>query len=334
MQQYLDLLKTIRREGFLKEPSRSNMPETISYFGYNFRHDFTEGYPLLTTKRVFFKGVVIELLWFIHGYTNVRYLNKHGVYFWNEDAYRYYLKIRESSGENIYSFEEFSYILKSTPYKDLPVYGDYRLGDCGKQYGWLWRNYEGVDQLANLIEGLINSPSSRRHIIDAWNPPTLNQMALPACHTFVQFNTRPLASHIREFVDRGTASAPKYFLDCHMYQRSGDAFLGVPLNIASYALLTYILCIICDMLPGTIIYSYGDVHIYKTHEEAVNTQLERSPRKLPTIQFSRNFFKKASHYRRGKLSLNELLNSLSEQDITLVGYNPYNRISAPLSTGL
>lgn len=389
MQQYLELLKTIKEKGTLKPAARAGMPGTISLFGYQFRHDLSEGFPALTTKQLYWNGVVTELLWFLKGDTNIKFLDEHGVRkMWHQDAYNYYCKVavrdemngrqtedwkniymlcNNSTNERDYSleihdsysmftFEEFCHMIKITSKEGLPSYQEYTLGDCGYQYGKLWRNWETndyeldqqndpkgykyIDQIKELINGLKNNPQGRRHILTAWNPATLDKMALNACHTFSQFNCRPLNDEeclnwiSNNYPDnlgvkKEDLKIPKYYLDCQMYQRSADIFLGVPLNIASYALLTHILCEMCNMIPGEMIYTYGDAHIYEDHINAVNEQLQRTPTSLPKLEFDDIFVGD---------SIDDILSAIDyagiKRSIRLIDYNSQPKIEANLSTGL
>lgn len=233
MKQYLDLLDTILKYG-VKKTDRTGTG-TISYFGYQMRFDLADGFPLLTTKKVHLKSIIYELLWFLNGDTNVKYLQDHGVRIWNEWA---------------------------DPNGDLgPIYG----------YQWRhWRTPDGkeIDQIANIVNALKNNPDSRRHIVSAWNPADVDDMALPPCHTMFQF-----------YVADGR-------LSCQLYQRSGDSFLGVPFNIASYALLTMMMAQVCGYKPGVFVHTLGDAHIYLNHLEQVNTQLQRTPYPLPTMRIN------------------------------------------------
>ena len=233
MKQYLDLLDTILKHGVKKTDRTGTGP--ISYFGYQMRFDLAEGFPLLTTKKVHLKSIIYELLWFLNGDTNVKYLQDHGVRIWNEWA---------------------------DPNGDLgPIYG----------YQWRhWRTPDGkeIDQIANIVNALKNNPDSRRHIVSAWNPADVDDMALPPCHTMFQF-----------YVADGR-------LSCQLYQRSGDSFLGVPFNIASYALLTMMMAQVCGYKPGVFVHTLGDAHIYLNHLEQVNTQLQRTPYPLPTMRIN------------------------------------------------
>lgn len=369
MQQYLNLLKQIKEKGTWKEPAREGMPRTLSLFGYQMRFNLQEGFPLVTTKPVSFKNIVVELLWFMKGDTNIKFLVDNGCNIWNEDAYNYYKKMAGNS-HTLLSFENFiSYIKKGGDYlKDhLPfTKPDYILGDCGKQYGWLWRSWDkynksidpydeieeiyeddSIDQLKDLIEGLKSNPMSRRHIITAWNPATLDDMALNACHSFVQFNCRPLrfgeridlyAKSMRGRIDTtdfkthesyDKRGVPKYYLDCKFTMRSNDAVIGNCYNVASYALLTHIIAKICNMEVGDLIADLGDVHIYENHLDAVNEQLEREPKELPKLDMSNLEDDFEYLLLEGGLNYNYLVERLDS-------YNPHPKLKnpTPLSTGL
>jgi thymidylate synthase len=261
---------------------------------------------------------------------------------WNEDAYNYYKKVLKKNyivGDG-YSFEEYITTIKEQG--TVGIVGipseKYKIGDCGKQYGWLWRNFQGldvddngihtVDQLKELIEGLKKNPMSRRHIITAWNPATLDDMALNACHAFVQWNCRPIDNTEKIKTHSKKLELPKYYIDCQMYQRSADVVLGVPYNIASYALLTEILAKICNMIPGDFVHTFGDVHIYENHMEAVDEQLQREPRELPTLIVEESLV----------IDLGEELDftKIGTVNFELVNYNPHPKLNAEtkLSTGL
>ncbi len=350
MKEYLNLLNSIKNNGEVKEEARSNMPATISTFGDQYRIKLKDGFPALTTKKLFWKGVVVELLWFLKGKTNIKYLVDNGANFWNEDAYNYYSTIQETIPYNTpkLTYEGFVNTIKETRV-DHTSYewfdnNSYKLGDCGEQYGKLWRNYEEIDQLKELITGLIERPTSRRHIINAWNPRTLKDMALPPCHTLSQFNTSPLTIDARKSIidEEGISThkrldsvgLPKYRLDCKLYQRSGDVFLGVPMNLASYSLLTHIIAEIVNMIPGDFIHTFGDAHIYLNQIGPVNTQLGRTPTKLPNLEISEEFTSDVIKWHKGKISFNELINNMKIEWFTLSEYNYQPTIKAPLSTGL
>ena len=263
MKQYLDLLRHIRANGVMKEDRTGT--GTQSVFGYQMRFNLADGFPLLTTKKVHLKSIIHELLWFIAGDTNVRYLQENGVTIWDEWA-----------DEN---------------------------GDLGPVYGHQWRSWptpDGrvIDQLSNVIDLIQHHPDSRRMLVSAWNPGEIDQMALPPCHCLFQF-----------YVAEGK-------LSCQLYQRSADVFLGVPFNIASYALLTLMMAQVCGLQPGEFIHTTGDTHIYRNHFEQVALQLSREPRALPVMK------------------LNPDVKSIFDfryEDFTLEGYDPWPAIKAPVA---
>jgi len=263
MKQYLDLCKHILHNGTEKEDRTGT--GTISTFGYQMRFDLQEGFPLVTTKKLHVKSIIHELLWFLNGDTNIKYLQDNGVRIWNEWA-----------DEN---------------------------GDLGPVYGYQWRSWptpdgESIDQITNLIEQIKHNPDSRRLIVSAWNVANVDSMALPPCHTMFQF-----------YVANGK-------LSCQLYQRSADVFLGVPFNIASYALLTMMVAQVCDLEPGEFIHTLGDAHIYSNHIDQINLQLEREPKKLP------------------KMKLNKEVTSIFDfkyEDFTLVDYDAHPHIKGVVS---
>ncbi len=364
MKQYLDILKEIKEKGTVKPAARLGMPSTTSLFGAQFRHDLKDGFPLLTTKKIKFDHIITELLWFLRGDTNIKYLVDNGCNIWSEDAYNYYLKLcKENLKTNFLSFEDFIFNVKHGTVHGLDK--NYRLGDCGWQYGRLWRSWnkesyldkEGefiatqkLDQISELINGLKNNPESRRHLITALNPAHYNDLALFPCHVLAQFNARPLTFKERcnylnnttypDYVKEGQlidecGDIPKYYLDCQMYQRSADVFLGVPYNIASYALLTHILSEICGMIPGEMIYTYGDVHIYENHGSQVDEQLSRIPSELPTLKISDNF--KNQIMECMETDVDFTINDAKGIEISMFSLQNYNTqpsIKAKLSTGL
>lgn len=278
MQQYLDTLQHILVNG---QPSADRTGTgTQSVFGYQNRYDISKSFPLMTTKKVHWKSLVHELLWFLQGSTNIKYLQDNGVRIWNDWA-----------DEN---------------------------GDLGPVYGKQWRSwqtdvkkvwtdcidYNEVDQIAQVIESIKNNPWSRRHIVCAWNVADVPNMALPPCHLLFQFNVRPDA--------RGLPA----FLDCQLYQRSADVFLGVPFNIASYALLTYMIAHVCGLEPGEFVHTFGDLHIYDNHVDQVKEQLSRTPKELPTLIINRRV---------------KSIDDFKFEDFTLEGYNPDPVIKAPIA---
>ncbi|WP_420433448.1 thymidylate synthase [Hyphobacterium sp.] len=260
---YLDLLEDILRNGD-RQDDRTGVG-TLSVFGRQLRCDLSKGFPLLTTKKVHFKSIAIELFWFLRGETNVRWLQDRGVSIWDEWA-----------DEN---------------------------GDLGPVYGKQWRRWEGpdgteIDQLTNIIEQIRNNPASRRLIVSGWNPADVPNMALPPCHTLYQFN-----------VANGK-------LSCQLYQRSADMFLGVPFNIASYALLTHLMAQVCELEVGEYIHTFGDAHIYTNHMDQVSEQLSRTPRALPKLVINPD---------------KTDLFAFEYEDVTLEGYDPLPRIAAPVA---
>lgn len=259
MKQYLDLCRHIMENGELRGDRTGT--GTKSCFGYQMRVDLREGFPLLTTKKVFFKGIAKELLWFITGNTNIQPLVKEGVRIWNEWPYEKYRKSENYQGETM---EEFIEKVKTDDEFAL------KYGELGPVYGHQWRDFFGVDQLDQLIHDLKENPFSRRHIISAWNPAQIKDMALPPCHAFMQFYV----------------SADKKYLSCQLYQRSADVFLGVPFNIASYSLFTHMIAQVCGYKAKEFVHTFGDVHIYTDHFEQIETQLSREPRKLPTLKMN------------------------------------------------
>ncbi len=235
MKQYLDLLQHVLDNGTQKGDRTGT--GTISTFGYQMRFDLSEGFPVLTTKKLHLKSIIHELLWFLKGDTNIKYLQENGVRIWDEWA-----------DEN---------------------------GNLGPVYGYQWRSWPtpnggSIDQITNVINSIENNPNSRRHMVSAWNPALVDDMALPPCHTMFQF-----------YVADGK-------LSCQLYQRSADSFLGVPFNIASYALLTLMMAQVTGLKPGDFVHTFGDLHIYNNHLEQVDLQLSREPKKLPVMKINPN----------------------------------------------
>lgn len=316
MKQYLDLLRKIRNEGTIKPPARENMPSTIGLSHGLIEHDLADGFPLLTTKKMFYKAIIIELLWFLRGDTNIKYLVDNSCNIWNKDAYRWYLKKLNdiSPGANtLLSFDSFIKIIKSS--KDLKVFekwfgpkSKYKLGDLGKVYGYQWRNQNGVDQVAQLIYGIKENPFSRYHILDAWNKVDFPEMALPPCHLLYQFTVRETKG--------------KMFLDLNMYQRSCDTFLGVPFNLASMALLLEIIACVTNLQTGRILWIGGDTHVYENHLDQIEEQLSKKPMKLPSLAITKELN-----------TLDDIMN-LKYEDFLLQKYNHHPAIKGELSVGL
>ncbi len=289
MKQYLDLCRHIMENGELRGDRTGT--GTKSCFGYQMRVDLREGFPLLTTKKVFFKGIAKELLWFITGNTNIQPLVKEGVRIWNEWPYEKYTKSEFFKGETM---EEFIEKVKTDDEFAL------KFGELGPVYGHQWRDFFGVDQLEQLIHDLKENPFSRRHIISAWNPAQIKDMALPPCHAFMQFYV----------------SADKKYLSCQLYQRSADVFLGVPFNIASYSLFTHMIAQVCGYEAKEFVHTFGDVHIYTDHFEQIETQLSREPRKLPTLKINPDV---------------KSIYDFKYEDFEIVDYDPHPAIKGKVS---
>lgn len=289
MKQYIDLCKHVLNNGS-DRTDRTNTG-TISTFGYQLRVNLEDGFPLLTTKKLHFKSIAVELLWFLTGSTNIKPLVDQNVRIWNDWPYAKFQKSEDYHGE---SMAEFVDRIKTDDVFAL------NHGDLGPVYGKQWRDFFGVDQITELIDDLKVNPFSRRHLVCAYNPAQKTDMALPPCHAFFQFYV----------------SSDGRKLSCQLYQRSADVFLGVPFNIASYALLLMMVAQVCGYQPYEFIHTFGDVHIYKDHIEQINEQLTRTPKPLP------------------KLILNPDVTDIfafKYEDFTLVDYDPYPLIKAKVS---
>lgn len=298
MKQYLDLLSRIKNEGIVKSDRTGT--GTRSVFGHQMRFDLAEGFPLLTTKKVFLKGIIHELLWFLAGDTNIKYLVDNGVHIWDNDAYRYYGELCAANNVEPISKEDF--LVAASQQTPSPI-ESYAYGDLNHVYGYQWRSWpkdngEAIDQIKQVIDTIKRNPDSRRMIVSAWNVAEVEDMALPPCHVLFQF-----------YVANGK-------LSCQLYQRSADTFLGVPFNIASYALLTMMIAQECGLQPGEFVHTLGDTHLYLNHMEQVDEQLSRTPRKLPTMRINPNV-KSVFDFRY--------------EDFSLEGYDPYPAIKAPMS---
>lgn len=291
MKQYLDMCRYILEHGE-DRPDRTGTG-TRSVFGYQTRYDLREGFPLLTTKKMYLRPIAEELLWFIKGDTNIKYLVDRNVKIWNEWPYEDFKKSEDFNGETLEEFVE--------KIKNDDEFAK-KHGNLGPVYGAQWRNFnnEGTDQLVKLIDSLKNNPFSRRHIISAWNPSQVDEMALPPCHTLMQFYV----------------SSDKKYLSCQLYQRSADTFLGVPFNIASYALLTCMLAQVCGYEPKEFIHTIGDAHIYKDHFDVVKTQIEREPLPLPHLVLNKDIDK---------------LFDFKIEDIKLEGYQSHGPLKGKVS---
>ena len=291
MRQYHELMDRVLREGIDKSDRTGT--GTRSVFGHQMRFDLAEGFPMVTTKKLHLKSILHELIWFISGDTNIRYLCQNGVRIWDDWPFATYSKSADYDGIDMKEFAT-----------RIAVDADFaaKWGDLGPVYGYQWRFWPGpngpVDQLRDVLEGIRRNPDGRRHIVSAWNPGYIDQMALPPCHAFFQF-----------YVVDGK-------LSCQLYQRSADIFLGVPLNIASYALLIHMMAQDLGLGVGDFVHTLGDAHIYSNHMEQVQLQLSREPRALPTLK------------------LNPSVKSLFDfryEDVELVGYDSHPHIPAPVA---
>lgn len=263
MQQYLDLLRHIKNNGTIKSDRTGT--GTISTFGYQMRFDLSQGFPLLTTKKLHLRSIIYELLWFLRGDTNIRYLHEHNVTIWDEWA-----------DQN---------------------------GDLGHIYGYQWRSWptpdgKHIDQISQVVDQIRKNPDSRRLIVSAWNVAEIDTMALPPCHTLFQFYVADNK------------------LSCQLYQRSADVFLGVPFNIASYALLTQMVAQVTGLEVGTFVHTLGDAHIYLNHTEQVDLQLSRTPRSLPVMKINPDV---------------QSIFDFQYEDFSLENYDPYPSIKAPIA---
>ena len=300
MKQYHQLLKDILENGIRKEDRTGT--GTISLFGYQMRFNLQDGFPLLTTKKVFTKGIIHELLWFLKGDTNIKYLVENGVRIWNEWPFQNYLK--QNGLEDQYPKHSKEWKAKMTTFvEQIKTDGAFaqKWGELGPVYGSQWRNFGGIDQISEIIKTIKNKPDSRRHIISAWNPPDIEEMAkagLPPCHTLFQF-----------YVADGK-------LSCQLYQRSADVFLGVPFNIASYALLTHMVAQVCELQVGDFVHTFGDAHIYLNHLEQVDLQLSRNFRELPQLKLNSGI---------------KYIFNFKYDDIEILNYNPHPSIKAPIA---
>lgn len=312
-QSYLQLCEDILLNGHKKE-DRTNTG-TLSLFGKQLRFNLKDGFPLLTTKRIPFRLIASELLWFLKGDTNIRYLLEHNNNIWNEWAFQKWIESDEYEGPDMTNFgirsqedETFNeaYKKKMDEFKNFVLTDDAfakKFGDLGFVYGKQWRHWqtstnETIDQIKDLIHSLKTNPDSRRHIVSAWNPEDIPNMALPPCHTLFQF-----------YVAEGR-------LSCQLYQRSADVFLGVPFNIASYALLTHLIAKECGLEVGEFVHTFGDVHIYSNHIEQVKLQLSRDERSLPTLSIETE---------------KESIFDYEVDDFKINDYNPHPAIKAPVA---
>ncbi|AEV33921.1 thymidylate synthase [Owenweeksia hongkongensis DSM 17368] len=297
MKQYHELMQRVLDEGVFKGDRTGT--GTQSVFGHQMRFNLQDGFPLVTTKKVHLKSIIHELLWFLQGETNILYLVQNGVNIWNDWPFQSYL--RQNNLEEKYPKYSAEWKAKMKEFvEEVKADDDFakKWGELGPVYGSQWRNFEGVDQISQLIEDIKNNPNSRRLLVSAWNPkdvPVMAKSGLPPCHTLFQF-----------YVAEGK-------LSCQLYQRSADIFLGVPFNIASYALLTMMVAQVCDLEYGDFVHTFGDAHLYSNHMEQTKEQLSREPRALP------------------EMKINPEVKSIFDfkiEDFELVNYDPYPAIKA------
>ena len=301
MKAYLDLLQDVYDNGVGKDDRTGT--GTRSVFGRQIRCNLNDGFPLLTTKKVFLRGIIHELLWFVRGDTNIKYLVDNGVGIWNEWPFQNYLNLKgldkELTRDSCEWQDNLEVFIGKIQRDDTFAQ---QWGELGPVYGKQWRNFSGIDQLEWVINEIKTNPTSRRLIVSAWNPAEIEEMAkagLPPCHTLFQF----YVSHDNK-------------LSCQLYQRSADLFLGVPFNIASYALLMMMVAQVCDLELGDFVHTFGDVHIYNNHQDQVLEQLSRSPRALPTMKLNK--------------SVKDLFDFKFE-DFELMDYTPDPAIRAPVA---
>ena len=297
--QYLELLDDILVNGTSKDDRTGT--GTYSVFGRQIRHNMKDGFPLLTTKKMAWKTMITELLWFLCGDTHIKFLVENNCHIWDGDAYKAYRKsVQEhwEKGGDVADMETFL--------EDIQKYESDEWGELGPIYGKQWRDWHGNDQIKNLIKSLKENPDSRRHMVSAWNVADLDQMALPPCHYGFQ-------CYVRD---------GKY-LSLMWNQRSVDTFLGLPFNIASYGLLLLMLAKECDLIPDQLIGNLGDVHLYKNHVEQAIEQTKREPYPLPDVKLMSNINFKAA--------LNGTLDKIQWEDFYLLGYQSHPRIKAELS---
>tara|TARA_Y100001970_G_scaffold288855_1_gene417387 strand:+ start:63559 stop:64464 length:906 start_codon:yes stop_codon:yes gene_type:complete len=300
MKQYLDLIKYIHEKGVIKDDRTGT--GTKSIFGYQMRFDLNNGFPLMTTKKVNLNAIIHELLWFIKGDTNIRYLVLNNVNIWNDWPFKNWLKIQNLedkfpmfSQERDSKMKEFIEKIKSEEEFSR------EFGELGPVYGKQWRDFEGVDQLTQVIDDIKKNPDSRRHIVSAWNPkdiPVMVKSGLPPCHSLFQF-----------YVAENE-------LSCQLYQRSADVFLGVPYNIASYSLLNMMIAQVCSLKLGHFIHSFGDAHLYLNHLKQAEEQIEREPYPLPKLKLSPNIHD---------------IHDFKIDHFELIDYQSHSAISAPIA---
>lgn len=330
---YHQLLKTIIADGFKYEDPNRKGVNRIQIPNYQFKHNFSDGFPAITTKKLYWRGVVAELLWILKGDTNIKYLLDNGINIWNKDAYNYYLKQgleagHKSNSKLILTFEEWLNEIKND--EDL-------LGDLGRVYGAQWRDWVGVnkgerfktiDQISNLIKGLKENPMGTKHIVTAWNPAELDNMALPPCHYQFIILPEPIYENKRlnEASNNGL-KLPEYKFTLKFSMRSSDVFLGLPFNLSSYALLAHIIGKMTNMVPKSIIGDLSNVHIYEPHLDAVKEQLSRDVNKYDECEL--RFAGEESNQGLEKGNV-DIFNHLEIRNFRLRDYESYQAIPAEM----
>ncbi|MCE4957025.1 thymidylate synthase [Macrococcoides caseolyticum] len=310
-QAYHELCQHVLENGSKKD-DRTNTG-TLSIFGHQMRFDLSKGFPLLTTKKVSFKLIATELIWFIRGDTNIKYLLEYNNNIWNEWAFLKWIESEEYNGPDMTNFGHRALkdpVFNAIYQEQLGIFKENiltnpdfckKFGDLGNVYGKQWRNFEtksgSTDQLKDVIHSIKNNPTSRRHIISAWNPGEIDTMALPPCHTMFQF-----------YVNDNK-------LSCQLYQRSADIFLGVPFNIASYSLLTHLIARECGLDVGEFVHTFGDAHIYSNHIDAVKEQLSRTSFNPPTL----------------RINSEKSLFDIEYEDLEIINYQAHPAIKAPIA---
>ena len=296
MRVYLDLLRHVLDQGLQREDRTGT--GTLSVFGYQMRFDLAAGFPLCTTKRVWFRGLACEMLWFLSGSTNIKPLVDQNISIWTDWPLRHYLEANDQPipRSDTQAWEDLKKEFEARIRSD-EAFAD-RYGDLGPVYGRQWRNFCGIDQMAQVVQSIKENPAGRRHIVSAWNVPQISTMALPPCHMFFQFYVG----------DRR--------LSCQMYIRSNDLFLGAPFNIAQYALLTHLVADQTGLMPGELIYTIGDAHAYLNHLDQIQMQLSREPYPLPRLRIKR---RAASLF------------DYRYEDFELIGYKHHAPLRAPVA---
>lgn len=350
---YHDLLNLILNKGFrYEDPNRKDIFR-IQIPSYQFIHDFKDGFPAITTKKLFWKGVVAELLWFLRGDTNIKYLVDNNINIWNKDAYNYYCKLYNNTNyhsSNLLSYNEWL----SFKDENFIQMQDYKWGDLGRVYGAQWRNWteyyvkkfnggnptiihRTVDQISNLIKGLKQNPMGTRHIVTAWNPAELDDMALPPCHWSFEILVEPLSVSKQSLFKKDNSkkgwtinhNRAKYQFTLKWHQRSVDTFLGLPFNIASYALLAHIIGKLTNMKPKGIIGDLSNVHIYEPHLDAVKKQLSRNvdryDKSIVGITADKSF-----EIKNPNINLSKFFNELEIHNFKLLDYESYDGIKAEM----